>query len=800
MRALYKEIKDWKYGFLKYLKYSYRMTFWLYLNRWRRFAAFTSKHFGLIRRASFPIAGITIGLLVDHYSGVNFTQDILSNYLVSAGAMTGGTIAIVFTISIFLIEKVADLYSSQYFEIYIHDWKEKFVYFIVILITIVLLGGGLYVGGLPAISAKISSTVVVSSLFLIGLVFALIDWQYKNVRAKLSPAQAILFLENEGINFLKKLQYDAEKMAGIIQASDESVSNEIALATAYNRFLQPFITNLDRQLENLVEISMKLADKQEIATTKRGLTGVHNLLAKFFEARKTSSLALPSGFAFLAIESDSQKFLTNNFERLNKAGEKLINEGKDEIATFIIDIYNSLAVRAKKINFISRQNENPILELIDSYLNFYIGFGERAKNIEVVYQGSRVLGNIAEIAAEKGLEAPLHGLQKKLMEIAVFGLGLKQTVIVDNCTVTFLRIIGAVFKSTKIVRRHHFDDSLKNIATIAYYISFLIKSGGLPNDITTRFSLSKGYDEFYTLLVGIVNHYSELTDVREKDNYRGDLIELFHELNMSLRKLSEDVKDCDSTLADSIGRLLFYVNNLIIDFFSWDDFKKDSSDLTTRLSWNIHLPYWFVHHAEKFDAGSMHLYTLTDSVAKTGILIAEKLQDKKLMTSCIDCLYSITKESLKKSTGGYGYDEPRILEKACYLGILALKKGWDDVFIDLALKIYKFEPQFYAKYLTNLPTGIDPKNHNVIGLPHHDQLLRELWRWRDDYERESMNGLLRIRDDAEAMMYEIIEPIDIDRFIFEVWETFIADGEFEAELNLKSARKKLVNVLKNLKK
>lgn len=292
-----------------------------------------------------------------------------------------------------------------------------------------------------------------------------------------------------------------------------------------------------------------------------------------------------------------------------------------------------------------------------------------------------------------------------------------------------------------------------------------------------------------------------LTEKREKDRYRSALIEFFREVNMSLRTLSEQVKSCDTTLTDSIGRLLFNINNVIVDLIQNDDFKDDIVELKSRLGWNIHLPGWFAHHVDKFDGGSNPFDTLTDSVAKTGILAAIRLEDKKLVQDCIDALYGLTKHTLEKTTSGYGYDEPRVLEKACYLGILALKKGWADIVADLKVKIKEFETNFFNKHLTNLPVGLpadfDPRSHNIMGLPHHDQLIRGLWRWRDDYVRESRNSLLRIRDDAEAMMYEIIEQIDIDRFIFEIWGVFLADTEFEAELELSLARKKLITVLKN---
>lgn len=773
MKSLLTKINERIQKTLQFIRYDYRLTFWLYLNRWRKFVAFTKRHFDLIRQASFILAALLVAYLVLHFGGTAFTQDILSNYLIAAGAMAGGTIAIVFTISIFLLQNASDLYSSQYFEVYVHDWREKFVYYSVILITIALLGGGLYVGSLSSVSESVSSNLVFYSLIAIGLVFALIDWQYKNVRRKLNPSNAISFLESEGLRFLKRVQYDAGKIAGIMRARDNNVTEGMALAAAYNRVLQPFIANLDRQLENLVEISLKLGDKQEVGTTKRGFAAVYNILAQFFEARRTSSLILPSGTAFLAVESDSQSFLYRNCERLNKAGEKFIKDNKDELATYVIDVYRALIKKAQDISFVSQRNENPIIDLLIGNLNFFIDSGKRAKNIEVVYQGLQVLGDAAVIASERGLSLTLHGLLGKIMEIAVYGLTQKQLIIVDQCSMTFLRIIGAVFTSSSIDRRSHFDDALKNIATISSHINTFIGAGLLPNDITTRFSWSKGYDEFYQVLNVIMNRYSQLTEERDKDRYRSDLIEFFRELNMSLRTLSEQVKSCDTVLSDSIGRLLFNTNNLIVDLIQNDDFKDDVAELKSRLGWNIHLPGWFANHSDKFDGGSMHFYSLTDSVAKTGILAAVRLEDKKLVQDCIDSLYSITKHTLDKTTSGYGYDEPRVLEKACYLGIIASKKGWVDVVANLKEKIKEFEALYFAKHLTNLPAGLpagfDPRNHNISGLPHHDQLMRELLRWRSDYERESRNGTLRIRDDAEAMMYEVVERADIDKFISEIW-------------------------------
>lgn len=798
MKQLLKEIKEWEQGYTQYVVYSYKLTLWLYLNRWRRLVSFIKKYSGIIRRIALVIVGGGSGLIANYFGVLALAQGDLSTYLITIGAMTGGTIAIIYSISIFLLQGVTDLYSSKHLEEYTNNWRDQIIYIVVIIITLGLFGTGLLVAGLPNVTENISSQIVLWSLALVGLVFALIDWQYEIIRKKITPRNALDFLQKKGGRFLKKLQYDADKLAKIICARDPSISNEKALAVAYNNVLQPFINDLDRQLETLVEVSLKLSDRQEIETTKQGLKAVHDLLAKFLEARKTSSLVIPSRIAFLALESDSQKFLGRNFERLNKAGEKFIKEDKDELATYILDIYRSLSHYAKEITFITQRNENPILDHLVGYLNSYIEYGKNSKNLEVVYQGVRVLGDIAVIAAHKGLGSTLHGLQEKILKVGVYGLSQRQNIVFEECTLIFLKIIGATFTSTRLARRQHFDNALKNIATITNYISTLRKSGVLPDDLSSSFSLSKGYDEFYSLLALIIDHYQTLTDERDKRSYRSDIVEFFREVNMSLRTLSENVKSCDTVLTDSIGRLLANINTLIVDMMVSDEFSDIRDKLRERLSWNIHLPGWFVHHAEKFDAGSNPFNTLTDSVAKTGILVAEKLDDKELTQKCIDCLYNMTEDALERTTGKYGYDEPRVLEKACYLGIIALKKGWVRVLVDLFVKIrHNYEPKYFSKYFNDIPEDIDPENHRVIGLPNSRQLEVELWRWRSDYERESRNGMLRIRDDAEAIMYDVIERDDIDRFIYRIWgEEARYVEDISDDIRKEGLLIKLINLLK----
>ncbi len=121
----------------------------------------------------------------------------LASCFVAVGAMIGGVIAIVFSLSIFAQQSSADLYSSQYFEVYAHDWKEKMTYSLIVLITIAFFVGGIIFYGNANLATVYKYVGVYASLILIGTVFILVDWQYRNVTSKANPIKALNFLERQ---------------------------------------------------------------------------------------------------------------------------------------------------------------------------------------------------------------------------------------------------------------------------------------------------------------------------------------------------------------------------------------------------------------------------------------------------------------------------------------------------------------------------------------------------------------------------------------------------------------------------
>ena len=449
--------------------------------------------------------------------------------------------------------------------------------------------------------------------------------------------------------------------------------------------------------------------------------------------------------------------MASSLERLNKVGEDFIKDEKTENARYLVDVYRSLATKSKDIEFINQDYENPIFVQITGYLNSYIRFAISQKEQEVVFRVAQVYTDLALVALEKKLSAPLFGIQQQLYQIGVFGVTERLTFIVDKSHDGWLKIISGIF----LYRSFHDDQvqittALKHVENIVFLMRYAVSSGNMNNDITTNLSETEPYSTLVEVIRDITRAYfNELEDDRTKISYRSCMMTLFDEIYSSLRSLSKRIKNCDSILVDSIGKLISYLNSLMIELLKHDDFAD--RQIKAQLSRNIHLPMWFIHYSESFQY-SDPFRTLNESIAKTGVL-SFKEGHYNLVLDCIKATRSIAKETLKKIQNSYGFAEPRVMLRACYLGVLALKHNQQGILTQVKESIVDFKQLYAEKYLSNPPTQINPEEH---------PLYLECARWRDEIP-DGLNFGSLMPGDVTAMMLEWgVNEEDIDKFMIEM--------------------------------
>ena len=209
--------------------------------------------------------------------------------------MIGGVLAIIFSLSLFGEQNAASLHLSRHFEIYAPGWKEKFTYVAIVIIAILFLATGIWFStNSPYITPNLKFIAIALFPLAICSVFVLVDWQYKVIRTRTNPVNAIRSLEKKAIDHLGKIHRDTKKIAKIVRIANNEVTEELVLASAYSSYLQPHLSHVDFQIELLLELSAKLSNRNEILTTNHALAAVHNVLAKYLELRKDSALALLS--------------------------------------------------------------------------------------------------------------------------------------------------------------------------------------------------------------------------------------------------------------------------------------------------------------------------------------------------------------------------------------------------------------------------------------------------------------------------------------------------------------------------
>jgi hypothetical protein len=715
------------------------------------------------------LAGFGLGLLADYFGAGYIAKDDLANYLVATGAMIGGTTAIVFSISLFLLQGVTDMYSSRHLEDYVKHWRDQLIFPIIIFITLVFFASALYVASVATLSTSVASMLVAVSLLLVGCVFSLIDQQYEAVRKKVSPARVLAFLRSKAQGFLRQIQRDAAEIAEIVRVLVDGMTQAEALAVVYNRVLGSLVADLGIQIELIVDIALRLAERQEVEAARQALVTVGELLAGYLEARRTSSLAYPSSVTPFATESDSHAFLSARFEQLNRAGLTFIHAGQDDLAVAVVEVYSVVAKAAKGIKPLGLTHENPVLEWVMWSLNTYMRSGLAERNVDVVFQGTAVLNEISIMATDLGLDTLVLAVQERLEEFGSLSLTLSTTIVLNRSTTGLLAILARTFHDEFFNREFAVERSLRGVGTMLIALSAALSGTYLENNFAAAEALMSPYTQLHSVVDDILKQYATLTDDGEKRAYRRDLVMLFDTLRRHFREMTKHVK-ADSLTVESIGKLTFHLNEIIIALLEDAEFNDVDADLRKSLTWLSYTPYWFLGESTGFQADASAVTTLADCVAKTGIL-AWRAGDKDVVKHCIEALDDMAKVTLAKGTGSHGYAEPRMLERACYLGILAQQSGWTDVVNDLKARLAKFEPLYVTKYLENLnglPDDFDPYNHSFAGLVKPYQVAVELLRWAHDFDYELYNGV-RIMNDAEDMMYDLTAEAEIRAFVKGVW-------------------------------
>lgn len=740
--------------------------FYLYFARLRFLNFFRYDFSYFVRKWRFFIGSfLYFSLLITtvYFFNLKFNPQLTNSEAISfftaGGAMIGGILAIIFALSILLMDK-AEKIPVGFYDIAAKDRIHNIIYILISFCSLILFAFALTYGKLQS---DLSKYALEGALLLIGTVFYLVFILYQRVLNKLNPNFVLSEVHNLAIKELMRVKKRAEEIAEVLSKDpviDKEVTRQTILAKSYQYF-KPDINKINASLNYLYDYHDRLVANREHSSATKVLQIIERILIKYFETRKESSVILPSGF-LLTTTSDSKDFLTPVLERLLSIGEEYMRNNSNTGITKVIYVFRDLCIVAADIKYVTgRGSDNPILEQCRGYLDQLMDSAVKLKSLEGTFQGATVYKDLGVITVRKNLFHEMSPVLNSLEEIAISGLINRQDAVLSESINSYNAIlIELVFSSgfNLEIELKSLLEKVQNIILLAY---ISVAAGGLQGNYLTQTSLALPFETLKDCIYGLAKKIEEKKTPEEMRHLKSTFFDVVEETRSTLRYLSEKMKNADHLLINTFGTVIAEIGELLLELSINPKWNPEKGQLHDQVAWYIHQPKWFTYEVPKIK-DNLSFDSLIEAVTKIG-LKALQVGDSEIAIEAEKIINSFAVEMITKeddSHSRFGFTEPRIMERACFVGILALKLVKNEAVEALKPLIKGFETAYKTFWF---PDEKEPTS------PKMNQLMLEVMQLSDEAGQYRDPLALRMLDSSRERILELVTKDDIDKFILAIW-------------------------------
>lgn len=699
---------------------------------------------------------------IGFYLPPNLTKDFVGNLYLGEAAVIGTVLTIGFSFSIFLIQHAAQNLPSGFYKMITRYVLHDVIFFLSAFLILSLFSFALLNGSL---GWGLSSQAIQLSLFMVGVSLYLMFYLYYKVGQKVDPFNVLRDIKTRQLNYLDQVRKRAEKFARILNLNPvpkEKVSKETAIAFVFGQMPQP-LSHVNDEVQYMFDYHDKVLSNQEKQLALYALSEIGIVLQKYFEIRKDSSLLLPYGL--LGRTSDSQSFLTPSLERFMSTGKNYIRIFNNEGITQIVNVLTNLSLSASNIKFTPPlSGENPIVGQCRGYLDMLMDVAITYKYEEALFQAANAYRNIGLMTVDKELPLERSSVFTILYKIGYSSITSQQQIVFEYVIRAYVEILSKLIESKYFNLEMEIDNLFEHVDNLILANFLTIKAfDSIQNRRFSQEVLALPYKIMESVLFALAKQSKRLSgdELRKNNNMFTVVAE---QLRSSLRTLSEKMRSADHLLIDNLARINGDVGSLIIELTSDKKWIPEKQELVRIAGWYVHQPYWFTHEVKEID-NNLSFRALPESVAQMGINALKQNLDELATDAVKDIHLFATLMIEKEKRTSYGFTEPRIMELACHIGIIALKLGKSDIVKFVKEKIKDFEKQYKKLWF---PKDEDDTRSSI----KKDQLMIEIIKLIDQISDTSRRGLPPIFPE-DNLVRSMINQQDVEKFIYEIWRVKI---------------------------
>lgn len=589
---------------------------------------------------------------------------------IGVGAALIGLIAVVFTLSLFVIQQISDRSVPGILREYAADGKTRAIYATLSGLAVAcLLGVSISSRYYPVLAFTLPLSCAIGSLILLSVLF-------ERVAFLSDPSNIIVHIARTGTRELKRLRRVQDELLRFnpdlkneVDPFGRQVDNiGLAVATVYAK--APFLTRrLAKSLTDLHSLMRHFSTEQQYSLLGESSGAVVSVLGEYVLLRGSSLTMASSIHAMMGMELKWDALVVNSIETLAALIRTAIEAGDTQRAQILLKSLAWLAHHAIETGAQSgAPDEHPTVDFINGYLTTVLQQGIAKKNVDVVLTWNDSLLPVAAALAKSKYASSFRILTDAWLQAGTLAVLSRQAISATDCAGTLLKLIDFLVQQPDLAHYRLIKDIRDKIATLCEAEAGLGATGqplgaklSASPDTPIRIALSGVAPiSFHSIHARIINQVVT-TYPDEKHESWDDAVVMLKEFNDTLWMRFERIGKASLTGSESV---LFNLNQAA--------FAIGGQLL------------WLWHQIEEIPMPNPDLYAIADGEER--VRVAGRLHRRQefkqkgledLLSWHINAFYSRCRTLLP--TTANDSDLRGCLESATALGIQALGLGLSEL-------------------------------------------------------------------------------------------------------------------------
>ena len=395
-------------------------------------------------------------------------QGLSAQLCIGVGAALIGLIAVVFTLSLFLIQQISDRSVPGILREYAADGKTRAIYATLSGLAVTcLLGVSISSRHYPVLAFTLPLSCAIGSLILLSVLF-------ERVAFLSDPSNIIVHIARTGTRELKRLR----KVQDELLRFNPDLKNEVdpfgrqvdniglAVATVYAK--APFLTRrLAKSLTDLHSLMRHFSTEQQYSLLGESSNAVVSVLGEYVLLRGSSLTMASSIHAMMGIEMRWDSLVVASIETLAALIRTAVETGDTQRAQILLKSLAWLAHRAIEASAPSgAPDEHPTVDFINGYLTTVLQQGIAKKNVDVVLTWNESLLPVAAALAKSKYASSFRILTEAWLQAGTVAVLSRQAISATDCAGTLLKLMNFLVQQPDLAHYRLIKDIRDKITTL----------------------------------------------------------------------------------------------------------------------------------------------------------------------------------------------------------------------------------------------------------------------------------------------------------------------------------------------